>query len=359
MTLTEVNYYIRRFFPVIIILVLVITILFFAGQLLFTYLASQQSAAPVVIEPPKIDESFGKIKPPIIPQSKTSEKYTYILDTLDGTANVEEASASAKVYFLPKERPTFGYVPKINLMAKEVGFNTDGLNYKTADGIATFDDGKRKLAVDIGNYNFTFDFVLTKEDIKLNPESPPPLENIQSQASDLLQRMNRYPSELSQGKTNTIYLHFNSDNQQITTLETADGANMAEVDFYRPDIEGFPVVTSTYYNSPHYVLFGFNENSNLLIRAQVKYFERSEEKIGLYPLKSSEQAFADLKSGKGYVVSAGQENGEIKIKKVFMAYYDPDVYQEYFQPVYVFLGDNRFVAYVSAVDDSSFIPVEN
>ena len=359
MTLTEVNYYIRKFFPVIVILILVFAILFFAGQLLLTYLASQQSAPPVVTALLATNEVFGKIKPPIIPKSKSSEIYTYVLDTLDGTANVEEASPAAQVYFLPKERPTFGYVPKIHLMAKEVGFNTDGLNYKTSDGVATFDDGKRKLAVDIGNYNFTFDFVLTKEDIKLNPSSPPTKENIQSKASDLLQGMNRYPSELSQGKTNIIYLYFNSENQQISTLESVEGANMAEVDYYRPDIRGYPVVTSTYYNSPHYVLFGFNESENLLIRAQVKYFEKSDDKIGLYPLKSSEQAFQDLQSGKGYVVSTGQENGEIKIKKIFMAYYDPDVYQEYFQPVYVFLGDNRFVAYVAAVADTSFIPVEN
>jgi len=358
MTLTEVNYYIRKFFPVIVILILVFAILFFAAQLLLTYLASQQSAPPVVTAPPVTNEVFGKIKPPVIPQSKSSDKYTYILDTLDGTANIEEASPGANVYFLPKERPTFGYVPKINLMAKEVGFNTEGINYKTADGVAIFDDGKRKLTIDIGNFNFNYDFVLTKEDVKLDASSPPSEQNIQSDASDLLQKMNRYPSELSQGKTNIIFLHFNAENLQITTLETSDGANMAEVDFYRPDIDGYPVVTSTYYNSPHYVLFGFSAK-NFLIRAQVKYFERSEEKIGIYPLKSSEQAFQDLQSGKGYVVSSGQESGEIKIKKVFMAYYDPDVYQEYFQPVYVFLGDNRFVAYVAAVAEGSLLPVEN
>ncbi len=356
MTLTEVNYYIRRFFPVIIILLLVLLILFFAGQLILTYLASQQTAPPPVTAPPTTNEVFGKIRAPIIPKTKSSDAYTYVLDTLDGTANLEQASASANVYFLPKERPTFGYVPKINLMAREVGFNTDGLNYKTADGVATFDDGKRKLSIDIGNFNFTFDFVLTKEDIRLNPSSPPSEDLILSQASELLQKMNRYPSELSQGKRNVIYLHFNADNQQISTLEKIDGANMAEIDFYRPDIDGYPVVTSTYYNSPHYVLFGLNQGVSQLIRAQVKYFERSKDKIGVYPLRSSEQAFQDLQAGKGYVVSTGQESGEIKIKKVFMAYYDPDVYQEYFQPVYVFLGENRFVAYVSAVAYGSLLP---
>ncbi|OGK13366.1 hypothetical protein A3A93_03355 [Candidatus Roizmanbacteria bacterium RIFCSPLOWO2_01_FULL_38_12] len=359
MTLTEVNYYVRRLFPVIVIVILVIAILFFAGQLLFSYLGSIQPASAPVVTPPPINEVFGKIKPPIIPQAKSSSEYTFVLDTLDGTANIPEASSAAEVFFLPRERPTFGYVPKIGLMAKEAGFNTDGLDYKTADEIATFEDGKRKLSIDITNYNFTFDFVLTTEDINLETPAALTDQQIQSQASDLLRRMNRYPAELGQGKTNIIYLRFNPDNQQITNLESAEGANMVEVDFYRPDLNGFPIVTSTYYNSPNYVLYGFKDNVSLLIRAQVKYFEKSTDKIGLYPVRSGDRAFEDLQSGKGYVVSAGQEAGEIAIKKVFFAYYDPDVYQEYFQPVYVFLGENRFVAYVTALADSSLLQVEN
>ncbi len=39
----------------------------------------------------------------------------------------------------------------------------------------------------------------------------------------------------------------------------------------------------------------------------------------------------------------------IKIKKMFFAYFDPDIYQSYLQPVYVFLGENNFVGYVPAV----------
>lgn len=34
---------------------------------------------------------------------------------------------------------------------------------------------------------------------------------------------------------------------------------------------------------------------------------------------------------------------------MFLGYFDPDVYQEYLQPVYVFIGDDDFVSYVPAV----------
>ncbi|KKQ73667.1 MAG: hypothetical protein US95_C0050G0001, partial [Candidatus Woesebacteria bacterium GW2011_GWB1_38_5] len=43
--------------------------------------------------------------------------------------------------------------------------------------------------------------------------------------------------------------------------------------------------------------------------------------------------------------------GNIVIRKVYLAYYDPDQYTEYYQPVIVFEGDDDFTAYVSAIID--------
>ena len=112
-----------------------------------------------------------------------------------------------------------------------------------------------------------------------------------------------------------------------------------------------PVVTSSYYNSPHYVLFAYDINGLKVVRAQVKYFEASMDQSGLYPIKTSDQAWADLQKGVGYVVSSNKPDGQIAVKKIVLAYFDPDVYQEYLQPVYVFLGDDKFAAYVPAVTD--------
>ena len=40
---------------------------------------------------------------------------------------------------------------------------------------------------------------------------------------------------------------------------------------------------------------------------------------------------------------------------MFMGYYDPDIYQGYLEPVYVFLGTDNFVAFVPAVIDEYLI----
>ncbi len=61
------------------------------------------------------------------------------------------------------------------------------------------------------------------------------------------------------------------------------------------------------------------------------------------------EAWSNLKNNKAIIVSAPSDQVNIKIRKVFLGYLDPDVYQEYLQPVYVFLGDDDFVAYVPAI----------
>jgi hypothetical protein len=40
---------------------------------------------------------------------------------------------------------------------------------------------------------------------------------------------------------------------------------------------------------------------------------------------------------------------------MFFGYLDPDTEQDYLEPVYIFLGDNNFVAYVAGIDDKYLI----
>jgi hypothetical protein len=93
----------------------------------------------------------------------------------------------------------------------------------------------------------------------------------------------------------------------------------------------------------------FHADDYKILKAQVQFFEKSNEQVGIYPVKTGAQAWADLKAGKGIIISSPNSSKNIVIKKMFFGYFDFDSYQEYLQPVYVFLGDGNFVAYVSAV----------
>jgi hypothetical protein len=355
MTLTELNYYVRKFAPLAVIFLLVIIILFFSFQLLFLY-ASSKSPTVVKEEAVALNPIFNKIKTPILPKSRQPKLYTYVLDTIDGTSNIEEATSAANVYFIPKPSATFGFLSQIYLMAETMGIDTKTTQHVLRDTTAEFDDGKRKLQINIDNYNFNFDFVFTPDDINFETSAIPSTDKLESDATGILSRINRYPPELAQGKKNIIYLNFNPESKALTSLQSSDGSNMAEVDFYRPDIDGYPMVTSTYYNSPNYVLFAFDQQSLKVVRAQITLLEHSIDQVGVYPIKTSSQAWEEFNAGSGFVASATTDGGEVKIKKIFLAYFDPDVYQEYLQPVYVFLGENNFVGYVPAVKSEFVLP---
>jgi hypothetical protein len=78
----------------------------------------------------------------------------------------------------------------------------------------------------------------------------------------------------------------------------------------------------------------------------------------VYPLKTGDTAYDELKAGKGIVIAKPRQSTNVTIHKMYLAYLDLDVYQEYLQPVYVFEGgkDDPFVGYIQAVDNSTAGP---
>ncbi|MFA9288900.1 MAG: hypothetical protein ACEQSA_03410 [Weeksellaceae bacterium] len=359
MTLTEVNYNVKRFAPLVIILLLVLLVFFFAFQLFFLYLeSSSTSANPNAAAPLTVNPIFEKIKRPILPNTKSSDSVKYVLDTLDGTTNTEVATSAAHVYFLPQPPSRFGFLSRIITMAQKFDIDTDITQHTLDDKIATFDDGKRKLAIDINTFNFSFEYRITDDDTIWDNTRAPSETAIETSARALLSSLEKYPAELAQGTTNILYFNYNPATKELTKVDTIAEANMAEVDFFSADLDGKPVVTSTYFNSPNFVLYALNNGNLQVLRAKSSIYEKSKDQIGVYPVITSDQAWKDLQAGKGSIISQDDNTQDIKIKKIYLAYFEPEVYQEYMQPMYVFLGEGNFVAYVTAVTEEYLLPQE-
>jgi hypothetical protein len=342
MTLTELSYYSRRFLPFAIIFLLLFFILFYLFKLFFLFLDLNKPRR-IITNP-----IFGKIQRPQV-QKTINQKFNYILDTVEGEPI--SASETAKVYLIPPASTRFGYREKIYLIAKNFGFDTTAIKHKLLGKEATFTDEKQELTIDITNYNFSYQYRLGSDESFLMNPVVPGREEIENRAIDFLKSINRYPAELAKGKTNLIYLYFDRQTKTLSVVDQPSFANMIEIDFYRPDIDIFPVVSPTYFNSQNYLVMVFQETDFKVVKAQVKFFEKSEEEVGIYPVKTGNTAWEQLKNGQAMVVSAPSNQTDIKIKKIFFAYFDPDIFQNYLQPVYVFLGENNFVAYVPAVAD--------
>jgi hypothetical protein len=341
MSLTEFSFYFRKYLPFLFLFCLIFLIFYYSVKLVLVYLGVNK---PTVIYTNPI---FGEIPLPVIPQSATSAGLKFSLDTIEGAPVT--ATEAAKVFFLPQSNPKFGYREKIYLIAKSFGFDTEVVKHVLVDKTATFTDNEKTLSIDISNFNYKFERKINIESFSSDKINIPPKTVIQNKATDFLKEIGRYPDELSKGTTNVIYLKYNPGNQSLVNVDRSNLAQLVEVDFYRPDIDGFSIVTPKFFNSQNYVIMLFYGNDYTVVKSQIAFFERSEEQVGVYPVKTGTQAWEELSSGKGYVVAGTQGQNNIVIKSMKLGYFDPDVYQNYLQPVYYFLGEGDFVGYVPAV----------
>lgn len=345
MTLTEFAYYFKKYLPVGIVIGLVILILFYVFKLFFLYLQVNQTKT-IYTNP-----VFGKISRPLLPQASQSAEITYVLDTIEGQPVT--ATDTANIYLLPPTQSSFKFLQQIYLMAKAVGIDTDVFKHNLQNTIATFSDGAQKLDIDVTNYNFTYEYYL--QNLKSSPQYftnviVPDKKDIEDKAIAFLNSVGRYPDELSKGKRNLTYLTYDPTTDKLTPAPLSQSTNMVEIDFYRSDVDNvYPIVTPNFSNSPTYVLMAFSNDGFRIIKAQVKFFEKSDSQVGIYPVIDGNTAWEELKGNKAFIISGDTSKPQIRIKKMFLGYYDPDIYQTYLEPVYVFLGDNNFVAYVPAI----------
>jgi len=81
-----------------------------------------------------------------------------------------------------------------------------------------------------------------------------------------------------------------------------------------------------------------------------KYANVDRELFSTYPVKTVEEAWSDLKAG-NYWPAVDVSPGDVAIKNIYLAYFEPVSLTNYLQPIFVFEGDQNFVAYVPAVSN--------
>ncbi len=350
MTLTELSFYIRKYFFHVVLFLLVVLITAYSIRL-FSILQSRRTQATGSLNP-----IFQALPNPLANITDTSANMQFTLDNIDGKPVT--ATDAANVYLL-LEPPTsrFGADEKAHLMAKSLGVDVEAVRPRILGSQSIYTDPTQKLKVDLESFNFTYEYLFEDDASIFESTTVPTSVEAESRAKSVLTQLDVYPRELAVGQTNVIYFSFDPQSKQVKTIQTGaasstqDTPNMVEIDFSRPDLNGIPVVSPSYYNTQNYVLMTFYTNNDYkVLKAQVQYQERSSDQIGIYPLRTGEEAYADLQQGRGYVVQNPTKQKNITIKKMFLAYFDSEQTQQYLQPVYVFLGDeNNFVAYVPAV----------
>lgn len=343
-TLTETAYQTRKFINYAILAFIAYIVL-----RIFWAIFSSVFIAIFPPKPPPPNHAFGKLPALKFPAPIASPagELTYQLETIEGT--VPRASESATVYFMPKNPANLLALTNATEFARRLEFTKDPIQetkylYRWEDPEAPL----RMLRYDIVSKNFILRYQFEK-DMGLFSERNIPLEQVaKTEAKNILQTYNLYQKDFEKGTIKVQFLKLSGN--KLATTTSLNQADSIRLDYFRSPIGDTPIVNA--YPDEGLISFVFSGSKNIkkrILQFAYTYWPIDYQTTGTYGLKPSSTAWSELQSGRGYIARYPKKGTVATIRKVYLAYYESIEAQTYIQPVFVFEGDDDFLAYVSAV----------
>lgn len=332
-----------------------ITIVWYLGGALIKY---YQAINPPPLPNPTTD--FGTLPKIIFKESTSRPKL--VLELPSGS--IPNFVDRMRVYSQPIKRSTFTDAEKGIETAAALGFLFKPDQKTESNYVWTNQDQlNSKLDMNIINGHFT---------LSRQWQNNPALASMASFSSDksvimdtenYLSRVGLLNSDIV-GVEKVTYLK-DSGGVLARALSLSD-ADFVQLDLFRKNMEEVDPDSKTKEVLASYPFYRSDPNRGL-VRIVVSGSRNLSDKIigmdynfnkivytenGTYPTKTSEEAWTELVNGGGYIFAGESKTAEVKIRRVFLGYYDADVSFGYAMPIYIFLGDQGFTAYVSAVNES-------
>lgn len=342
-TLTETAYFTRRTIKYGSVGLVVFLILYFAWGIGSTYWRKIHPSPP---PPPTV--SFGKLSALSFPKKENLPSFSYRLETIEGTT--PKLASVGRVYFMPKPAATLLGLDFAREMAKKIGFL--GEPTKVSDRVFRFlgQNTNTILEMDIISQKFSLFYDFQNDQSILAEKKLPSDEQAVMEAKNFLRQAELLPQDLEEGQAKVSYFRFVAPN--LMPALSLSEADFVRVDLFRVNLDDWKILPPNPAEAQVSFLFsGSRELGKRITRVDYNSRPISFDNPATYPLKTSQAAWQELGEGKGYIASLGNnQDGRITVRKIYLAYYEPDTIQDFLQPIFVFEGDNNFVAYVPAVD---------
>ncbi len=300
--------------------------------------------------PPTATSAFGTLPMQVFPQNATSKNLTYSINTLSGY--LPTLSTVMNVYRMQAIVPNLLSFNKLQSEVSSIGFPT---TYTTISDVV-FEWQRQNEGVNLslkgnsltGNFNITSDYT-SNADVLARVRVPAPDQAAQI-AATMLDTMGLVSNDLDQNNIKTKL--FSIVNGNLVPASSQSTAQVIRVDYYQKDIDKIPI----YYekpDTPNINIFVSGGATGPQVVAVNFIHQAPTQESATYSLKTTAQAFEDLKQGKGYIASYNGNSNNVSVNNVFLAYYISSQQQDFLMPIFVFTGDNNFYAYVPAVTDGS------
>jgi len=295
--------------------------------------------------PPPPTVAFGKLPKISFPEKEKVENLKFTLETPAGS--LPALSTQAKVYYMPKPVQTQLNLELAKDKASNLGFLVDGQQISQTIYRFLHSRSPSTLEMNIitGIFSIGYDLQTDSSPLAVRPPAP---EIAASQVRSYLSSANLLPADLT-GPTTHQFLKI-EEGSFVNALSLSE-ANLVKVYLFRKPYDELPSLTpDPNQANVWFMVSGAQEKEKRVIATEFHYFPIDEDKYATYPIKLVESAWEELNAGNAYIASLGvNPEGNIIIRRIYLAYYDSGASAEFYQPIIVFEGDNGFVAYLPAV----------
>lgn len=295
--------------------------------------------------PPVADEMFGELPQVEFPVSRVPVP-EFTIKTISGF--LPTFPMIIPVYEFLVNEPTITALPDARIRAKNLGFNSNEQAITPSEYRWTKPNGVSSLVYEIYNLNFS---ITPDYSGIINPflMGRTTKGQIEGSVTSLITTLGGNLSDIT--ISDAKYSYYNLTPEGIIPVEDSNNATLTRIDLFQNPVNKLKI----YYPSANNSLLFFtlvNTNSGLEV-AEANYYHiiPNLTKFATYNLKTAQEAYDDLKKGKGYIAQPTSDNN-VRIIEIELGYYISDSgSQKYLQPIVVFKGANKFQAYVSALKD--------
>ena len=302
--------------------------------------------------PPAPTVKFGNLTKITFPTNGPKPNLTYTLETPEGGLPTNIPN-QAKVYFMPKPSSTLLALDSAKAKAQALSFPNDPVAESTSIYKFTNPAFPSVLEMNIisGTFSISYDLSADRSPIATKP---PAGEVAASEFRAALSGANILPDDLTGPTTFNFYKLSSGTLANALSLSDSD---VVKINLFRKNYDNLPSMTVNPNEANVWaIMSGSQTREQQIVAAEFHYYPVDESQYSTYPIITPAEAFSELQGGQAYIADMGlsKDGDSLKIRRVYLAYFDPESESNFFQPIYVFEGDNGFTAYLQAVSPTYF-----
>lgn len=314
-----------------------------------------------ILNPPQVappDMKFGDLVS-TLPVQASKPSYLYEIDTITGS--LPTFPSRLRVYKTVTPEPDLLGVQKARDAVSQLDYivNQEQViqanEYRWPNAVG----GSITYNTLYKTFDFTSGIGLEEQEYRFNPND----RTIMSQTLQFIRQLGSDTTDID--PENLTPKFFRSSGTTLVPESDISKAYIAKLDLYQKDVAVDPFIlrtdtSQTIESLPIFYEDAETPNQSFIVKAGSRnvqfvsgtynYFPVDTTEYGMYPLKSSAQAYDDLQSGDAYILTTNTTTGTVDITEMNLGYFIPKTPVEYVMPIYIFKGKD-FLAYVNAIGE--------